>query len=406
MINWRVAIAATVLVTLWIMGSRSTVTPPLLMIPVPSALEVAPLLPQEATAFTPPAPQMFRDTEPHEFPTVVLTRQGKKRPAAAKRCAWRFVAYHPSLIEQQWRANIAYNQHHVCEATSALPGVGAWLDLASQLAQTRAGRNCEAPQPTLPPPKDSIEGNVLSQFEYEWYCPTEAARSLGGFKAPVRVPIEPLVGPLRDPRVCTVDKQTYLVSREYLVTSDWAAQNVGNPPNSPSGRQAYYFDVGASTWNSGLGGPSQPYFLDQIEQQCLSVSGMFAWEATPTSPEVVWSQIPGRLRPSYRWFNIRASPGDDWDNPLQHLLATASPEDYVLFKLDIDTNEVEEAIVRSLLASPEALALIDEFYWEHHVNFAPVNYDWGLESYNKFMNSSLPFFSALRHAGVRAHSWT
>jgi hypothetical protein len=35
---------------------------------------------------------------------------------------------------------------------------------------------------------------------------------------------------------------------------------------------------------------------------------------------------------------------------LQHLLATASPEDYVLFKLDIDTNEVEEAIVRSLLA--------------------------------------------------------
>ena len=49
-------------------------------------------------------------------------------------------------------------------------------------------------------------------------------------------------------------------------------------------------------------------------------------------------------------FNIKASPGDDWDNPLRHLLATATPEDYVLFKLDIDTNEVEEAIVRSLLA--------------------------------------------------------
>ena len=64
------------------------------------------------------------------------------------------------------------------------------------------------------------------------------------------------------------------------------------------------------------------------------------WALTP------WVAAPWRLCR----FNIKASPGDDWDNPLRHLLATATPDDYVLFKLDIDTNEVEEAIVRSILA--------------------------------------------------------
>ncbi len=48
-------------------------------------------------------------------------------------------------------------------------------------------------------------------------------------QAPTRVPIEPLAGPLRDPRVCTVEYQAYLLSREYLVASDWAARNVGPP---------------------------------------------------------------------------------------------------------------------------------------------------------------------------------
>ena len=35
----------------------------------------------------------------------------------------------------------------------------------------------------------------------------------------------------------------------------------------------------------------QPYFIQQIEQQCLKVEAVFAWEAVPTSSEVVWSQV-------------------------------------------------------------------------------------------------------------------
>ena len=70
------------------------------------------------------------------------------------------------------------------------------------------------------------------------------------------------------------------------------------------------------------------------------------------------------------------------------------------------TSQVEEAIVRQLQASPEAMALIDDFFWEHHVNFAPMAAMWGEKYSKKTMNDSLVMFSALRTAGVRVHSWT
>jgi hypothetical protein len=52
----------------------------------------------------------------------------------------------------------------------------------------------------------------------------------------------------------------------------------------------------------------------------------------------------------------------------------------VLFKLDIDNFGVEAEIVRQLLASPETMALIDEFIWEHHVDFQPMIKHWCLLS--------------------------
>ena len=72
-----------------------------------------------------------------------------------------------------------------------------------------------------------------------------------------------------------------------------------------------------------------------------------------------------------------------------------------------DTPQVEEALVSQLLASPDLMALIDDFYWEHHVNFEPMVSIWqDGASKSKSMNDSLLLFSALRRAGVRAHSWT
>ena len=67
---------------------------------------------------------------------------------------------------------------------------------------------------------------------------------------------------------------------------------------------------------------------------------------------------------------------------------------------------VEEELVRPLISSPDLMALIDDFYWEHHVNIEPMNRWWKTHDSPLRMNDSLVLFTTLRSAGVRAHSWT
>ena len=90
-----------------------------------------------------------------------------------------------------------------------------------------------------------------------------------------------------------------------------------------------------------------------------------------------------------------------------HVLKTiAQPEDYVIFKLDIDNTPIEEAIVESLLADPLALALIDDFYWEHHVNQIDMNPIWGTtHGLSNSIKDSIVYLRKFRDKGVRAHSW-
>jgi len=91
------------------------------------------------------------------------------------------------------------------------------------------------------------------------------------------------------------------------------------------------------------------------------------------------------------------------NSPLFHMRHVAQPEDYVVFKLDIDNNTVEEAIVASMLADVELLSVIDEFFWEHHIDMVPHRRSWGRQTSTQ--RQSIALFRTLREAGVRAHSW-
>ena len=77
-----------------------------------------------------------------------------------------------------------------------------------------------------------------------------------------------------------------------------------------------------------------------------------------------------------------------------------------MFKLDIDSKEVESDIVYYMLHhDQEELQWIDEFVWEHHVD----NYlmtAWG-NTIDKMMDisESYEFFLRLRKLGIRSHSW-
>jgi hypothetical protein len=72
---------------------------------------------------------------------------------------------------------------------------------------------------------------------------------------------------------------------------------------------------------------------------------------------------------------------------------------------------VELPILRDLLNDPELLDLVDEFFFEYHVLFGPMNPAWfGSENPNprpttETLADSYAVFRTLREKGVRAHSW-
>ena len=74
-------------------------------------------------------------------------------------------------------------------------------------------------------------------------------------------------------------------------------------------------------------------------------------------------------------------------------------------KLDIDTTPVEEALVGQILASDELLGLVDEFYFEHHVNTRPMHPSWRTQSAPQTLADTYRIFAALRAKGVVAHAW-
>ena len=89
---------------------------------------------------------------------------------------------------------------------------------------------CGAVEPPLQPDAAPPLYNVLSSHEYEWVC-TDG----GGQRVPARnpvanvhVPIEPLAGPLRSPRICDALVSEVVLSRKYLVFDRWAASSANS----------------------------------------------------------------------------------------------------------------------------------------------------------------------------------
>lgn len=88
----------------------------------------------------------------------------------------------------------------------------------------------------------------------------------------------------------------------------------------------------------------------------------------------------------------------------------AHPDDFVVFKLDIDNTAVEVEIILTILRTPDLIARIDELFWEHHVSGSPTQWaGWGDLSRepgsHSTLESSYRLFTRLRQAGIRAHSW-
>mmetsp|Transcript_8096 Transcript_8096/g.25701 ORF Transcript_8096/g.25701 Transcript_8096/m.25701 type:complete len:348 (+) Transcript_8096:89-1132(+) len=345
--------------------------------------------------------------------------------ATSDACATRSVAWHyrASAWEQWWASHIAdIRKWHPdgCEAlcqgacakvvSNSSHFITAWLSLQRARETSAAGRHV----------RDEHAAGLhpfLSYFRGVSACSGRVSM----------VPIEPLVGALRHPHHDCVKRSSARASKAYLLPA-WSAEVL------PAPRRRFFFDCGASLYRSGSGGASQQWFVDGYARRGLAFDRTLAWEFENHTDAAIRRPLPpalraattiyrhpadappGRLvsdRLSYFNFGIDGVRGSA-RNPLEHLRALAAPDDFVVFKLDVDSPAIELALVEQILADPGTARLIDEFYWEHVVAGSPMqSFGWGHDLRRQAargealqsLDDSYAYFGRLRRMGIRAHSW-
>ena len=218
----------------------------------------------------------------------------------------------------------------------------------------------------------------------------------------------------------TAEEWHLIVARTYLIpppprvrTSD----HDGNGNGSKS--KTYYFDAGASSWSQGPGGPSLSVLANYWDRNGMTFDDVRAFEGS-TSPKDFNAAVPDQWKRrttfTQAWIrslpDVPATDDADLDGPFlpTHITETVGPDDYVIFKLDIDSPTVETNTVLHLLSEEGAadLANIDEFFWEHHVygNYL-MRTVWSMRpgQDDRSIRESAELFLQLRQRRVRSHSW-
>jgi hypothetical protein len=130
-------------------------------------------------------------------------------------------------------------------------------------------------------------------------------------------------------------------------------------------------------------------------------------------PNDFWSHVPQRYVDLYHFFNAPISANSTHrHSPIRIIQQIASPEDFVSFKLDVDTPSVETPIAIEILRNPSLQLLIDEFFFELHFRCeVMMSCGWGHEVPRTANGlpldrpNTLKYFRQLRRFGIRAHIW-
>ncbi len=134
---------------------------------------------------------------------------------------------------------------------------------------------------------------------------------------------------------------------------------------------------------------------------------------TLLDPVNFWSRVPPNFKSIYTFFNspAHADPNHP-DCPLNIIKNVATAEDFVSFKLDIDTPSVEMPIAMEILKNPAITELVDEFFFEMHFRCELMMFCGWFQGMPEEINGvkfdrtfALDYFTNLRVNGVRAHFW-
>ena len=137
----------------------------------------------------------------------------------------------------------------------------------------------------------------------------------------------------------------------------------GSPARGATqGNKHFLFDAGTSTFDSSLF-----WFTCAYSQRGVSFDQVFGWEMTLLEPVDYWRRVPALWKPYWHFHNVPVqASAQDVDSPLRYIQQLAGPGDFVAFKLDIDSPDMEMPIALALRDSAQLAGLVDEFFFELH----------------------------------------
>jgi hypothetical protein len=292
-------------------------------------------------------------------------------------------------MEVDWMNNIVAWQEHYCQ------------HLRPYLRQLRnmLGRLRTEPHTLV----ELGPEHVFSKFYHTYKCGDSIHRLASR--------IEPLVGALRNPLSLCMDPATFevgnILSRDYLLLeTQYLQSNQVHAPAALCQPRAVMFDLGASTYKEGLGGPSQQFLVEAYAEHGITFDRILLWDDTVRNPRQLFRQLPKRMFHAYQFFNIPVTANvTDEDHPLSILQQITTPCDFVILKVDLGQPDVEDAILAEIIRSPAIHTRIDELMFDHHVDFKLMTEHWGNYSHNLTLAHSYLYFFQLRKLGVRVHGW-
>eukprot|EP00536_Pseudo-nitzschia_multiseries_P016787 jgi/Psemu1/299337/fgenesh1_pm.1237_\ len=191
------------------------------------------------------------------------------------------------------------------------------------------------------------------------------------------------------------------MSLDYLV-HDFEAMCETLQPTS----RRVFIDMGASLAFHKGGRIPVVTLLQLYERFGFRFDHIYGFETRFQEPNDVFGKLlPEKYLAHYHWINIGVKSEEGHRlNPLHSILSRFNEDDFIVIKLDTDTPSVEVHLALQILNDPKYHNLIDQFYFEHHVNLAELKPFWDDSVYGT-VEQSLRLFQDLRKKGVPAHFW-
>jgi hypothetical protein len=347
------------------------------------------------------------------------------------KCVWVFESYEPSAWEKEWHEGELSGKRKNLECDILSQKREA--DRSRQLIEAIRGAVLQGKNIPL----ESIE--LFSRMVYAKRCGPQL-KDTGERRVQM---IEPLVGLLRDPlTICPQPKpekakrpipfdfgEDEVQSKRHLLIGP-AAPWTADPANAkswriggfepwaidasncsePRVRQNVLVDIGASlygVWQGYAGAVGAMWFVDRYQKQHMSFDRIISYEIEKHDPNDIYRNVPNDILPRYLYFNqgVEAAPDGKW-NPWRMLQGLGiTPNDYVVVKLDIDFPSIENPLIHQILDNNRIGLLMDEVFFEQHVNVKAMWKYWLTQKEPKTLKDSYPLFHALRAKGIRMHGW-